>query len=46
MNDTNDYISWWLYEKVGHVISWMEDGKEIERDINDVNALYDFLAEN
>lgn len=45
MNDEYDYISWWLYENVDHTISWTEDGKERSRDLNDVNALYDYLAE-
>ena len=45
MNDEYDYISWWLYENVDHIVSWKEDGQEISRDLNDVNALYDFLSE-
>ncbi len=45
MNDEYDYISWWLYENVDHTISWTEDGKERSRDLNDVNALYDYLVE-
>lgn len=46
MNDEGDYISWWLYENVEHVVTWEEDGQEIVRDLTDVNALYDFLVEN
>lgn len=45
MHDTCDYISWWLYEDVEHIIYWMEDDKEISRDLTDVNALYDYLLE-
>lgn len=45
MNDEYGYISWWLYEDLDHTISWTEDGKEYSRDLNDVNSLYDYLAE-
>lgn len=46
MDDKYDYISWWLYDGSDHVVSWTEDGQDVSVDLTDVNALYDFLAEN
>lgn len=46
MNDESDYIGWWLYEDVEHVVTWEEEGREIVRHLTDINALYDFLVEN
>lgn len=46
MNDESDYIGWWLYEDVEHVVTWEEEGREIVRHLTDTNALYDFLVEN
>ena len=40
-----DYISWWLYDDVDHTITWMQGDYECSRDLNDVNALYDYLVE-
>ena len=46
MNDKNDYISWWLYEATDdYTVSWEENGRHEERNLKDVDALYDFLAE-
>lgn len=45
MNDEYDYISWWLYDDVDHTITWMQGDYECSRDLNDVNALYDYLVE-
>lgn len=44
MNDTGDVISWWLYEKVEKVITWTENGKEIQYDVTKVDDLYDYLV--
>lgn len=46
MDDKYDYISWWLYDGSDHVVFWTEDGQDVSDDLTDVNALYDFLAEN
>lgn len=46
MNDKYDYISWWLYEATDdYTVSWEEDGQHEERNLKDVDALYDFLIE-
>lgn len=45
MNDEGDYISWWLYEDLDHTITWTQGDYECSRDLNDVNALYDYLIE-
>jgi len=46
MNDKYDYISWWLYEATDdYTVSWEEDGRHEERNLKDVDALYDFLIE-
>ena len=46
MNDMYDYISWWLYEATDdYTVSWEEDGRHEERNLKDVDALYDFLIE-
>ena len=45
MNDRYDYIGWWLYEASDYTVSWTEGEQEIERDLTDVNALYDYLGE-
>lgn len=44
MNDEHDYIGWWLYEAADYIVSWEENGKKVECDLKDVNALYDFLC--
>lgn len=46
MNDRYDYIGWWLYEAADYTVSWEEDGNTIERDLTDVNDLYDYIIEN
>lgn len=46
MNDKYDYIGWWLYEAGSYVVTWEEEGKTIERDLTDVNDLYDYIVEN
>lgn len=43
--DPYDYISWWLYDTSDYRVSWEEDGKQIEKDLEDPNALYDFLVD-
>jgi len=46
MNDKYDYISWWLYEATDDfTVSWEEDGRHEERNLETVDALYDFLVE-
>jgi len=46
MNDRYDYISWWLYEATDdYTVSWEENGRHEERNLKDVDALYDFLVE-
>lgn len=42
----DDKYDWWLYDGSDHVVSWTEDGQDVSVDLTDVNALYDFLAEN
>lgn len=44
MNDEHDYIGWWLYETSDYTVSWEEGGHTVECDLEDVNALYDFLC--
>ena len=46
MDDEYDYINWWLYEGTDHIVSWEENGQKVSVDLTEVNALYDFLAEN
>jgi hypothetical protein len=46
MHDKNDWLGWWLYEAADYTVSWEEDGKEISVNLEDVNALYDFLVNN
>jgi len=44
--DTSEWISWWLYEDVEKKVWWEEDGKEVEADLTEAGALYDFLKSN
>lgn len=46
MHDKNDWIGWWLFEASDYTVTWEEDGKEISADLEDINALYDFLVNN
>lgn len=45
-NDIYGYIGWWLYETADYRI-WYKDetGKEIERKIETVKDLYDYILE-
>ena len=45
-NDIYGYIGWWLYETTDYRI-WYKDenGKEIERKIETVEDLYDYILE-
>lgn len=43
--DSYDYISWWLYDTSDYRVSWEEDGEQIEKNLEDPNALYDFLVD-
>ena len=43
MQDEHQWIQWWLYEDVEHVVSWMEDGQEQSITIKTPEDLYDFL---
>lgn len=43
MHDEHQWIQWWLYEDVEHVVSWMEDGQEQSITIDTPEELYDFL---
>ena len=46
MKDTNQWIEWWLYEDVEHVVTWTEDGQEKTVNIQTPEDLYDFLIMN
>lgn len=43
-DDSEDYIGWWLYEDVPHIITEKVDEKEIKHDLTTPEALYDFLV--
>lgn len=47
MNDTYDYIDWWLYEapSSGFMVWWEEHGEEVSADLSTPTALYDYLVE-
>lgn len=45
MNDRGDYIEWWLYEATDYHVSWEEEGKDVCVDLEDINALYDYLVQ-
>ena len=44
MNDRSDLISWWLYEDVEHVVYVKEDGEERAYNLEEPDALYNFLV--
>lgn len=44
--DPFDLISWWLFEDVDHIVSWEEDGKTIEVNLNDAGDLYDYIMKS
>lgn len=41
--DPYEYIDWWLFEDVDHII-YKEDGHEVEADVTEPGALYDYLT--
>jgi len=46
MHDRADWIDWWMYEASDYHISWEENGKTVEADVEKVDAFYDFLVNN
>ncbi len=44
--DKHQYISWWLYENAGYKVWETINGKEIEYDLESLDALYDFIVHN
>lgn len=40
-----DLISWWLYEDVDHCIYDADDENKVIADLNNIDNLYDYLAE-
>lgn len=43
-DDKEDYIGWWLYDDVEHIVSETIDGETIKYDLTSPEALYDFLV--
>lgn len=42
-DDSEDYIGWWLYEDVKHIVTETLKEKTVEYDLTEPEALYDFL---
>lgn len=45
-DDQGDWIGWWLFETDDFTVSEEIDGKEIQYDLRQPEALYDFLVAN
>ena len=46
MCDSEDYIGWWLYERVDKTIEWIENDQYIKKDVSKPEDLWDFLCDN
>lgn len=48
MQDKHGYIEWWLYEApdAGYTILCNDDGKEVNLDLTEASALYDYLSKS
>lgn len=46
MHDSAEWIDWWMYEVSDYRVSWEENGETVEADLQEVDALYDYLVNN